>query len=181
MKSLKVSTVLVVTFLVGALALAGGSVSCGGGRLMPKSTVSVGTSNAQTAFYASLMAVNKYRYPFEEVDATAGVIRTGQVSAKGGWFAFHIQVQATGEILIDPVTNLERATANGVFVPRGVVSRANNIAQQISKTITTKSDEQIVLEGEALHQQVIQGLAVVATPAPVVPGAAEAGTAVPAD
>lgn len=174
MKSLKVSTVLVVTFLIGALAFAGGSVSCGGGRLMPKSTVSVGTSNAQTAFYASLMAINKYRYPFEEVDATAGVIRTGQITTKGGWFAFHIQVQATGEVLIDPVTNLERATANGVFVPRGVVSRANNIAQVISKTVTTKSEAQIVLEGEVLHQQVIQGLAVAgaAIPAPVAPGGA---------
>ena len=80
---------------------------------------------------------------------------------------------------------MERATANGVIVPRGIVSRANNVARLISKFVTAKSDEQLALEGETLHQQILVGMgateAVVVVP--VAPGSAvvvpEAGTASP--
>ncbi|MBW2260915.1 MAG: hypothetical protein JRG91_03000 [Deltaproteobacteria bacterium] len=175
--------------LLAAVLVASGSVSCGG-RMMYKSTVHVGTTDTQTAFYAALIVVNKYRYPFETVDAGAGVIRTAHINAgKGRWFAFNIQIQPTGEILIDPVTNMEKATANGVLVPRGIVSRANNIARLISKTVSTKNSAQIALEGETIHQQILGGMAVAGSvsPAPaaiVSPGAPSAapgqGVAVPA-
>ncbi len=135
--------------------------------MMYKSTVHVGTTNTQTAFYAALIVVNRYRYPFETVDASTGVIRTGQINAgKGRWFAFNIQVQPTGEVVIDPITNMEKAAANGVLVPRGVVSRANNIARLISKVVSTKSADQIALEGETIHQQILGGLAVAGSAAP---------------
>jgi hypothetical protein len=179
-----------VTFLLlAAILVAGGSTSCGG-RMMYKSTVHVGTTDSQTAFYAALIVVNKYRYPFETVDAGSGLIRTAQINAgKGRWFAFNIQVQPTGEIVIDPLSNMEKAAANGVLVPRGVVSRANNIARHISKLVTSKGSDQIALEGETIHQQILGGLAVAesAAPAPaavVAPGqpaaAPEEGVAVPA-
>jgi hypothetical protein len=173
--------------LLAAVLVASGSASCGG-RMMYKSTVHVGTTSTQTAFYAALIVVNRFRYPFETVDAGSGLIRTGHVDAgKGRWFAFNIQVQPTGEIIIDPLTNMEKATANGVLVPRGVVSRANNIARHISKVVSTKSSEQIALEGETIHQQVLGGLAVAEVAAPgtvVAPGAPasapEEGVALPA-
>lgn len=179
--------VMTAGLLVAVLA-ASGSVSCGG-RMMYRSTVEVGTTNPQTAFYAAIMAVNKYRYPFEQVDAGAGVIRTAQIGAgKGRWYAFHIQVQPTGAVLVDPVTNMEKATGSGVLVPRSVVSRANNIARLISKTVSSKSEQQIALEGEMLHQQILGGMAVAGSAAPaavpVAPGTAvtapEEGVAVPA-
>jgi hypothetical protein len=148
--------------LLAAVLVASGSVSCGG-RMMYKSTVHVGTTDTQTAFYAALIVVNKYRYPFEIVDAGAGLIRTGQIDAgKGRWFAFNIQVQPSGEIVIDPLTNMEKAASGGVLVPRGVVSRANNIARHISKVVSTKSSQQIALQGETIHQQILGGLAVAA-------------------
>ena len=175
--------------LLAAVLVAGGSVSCGG-RMMYKSTVHVGTSDSQTAFYAALIVVNKYRYPFETVDAGSGLIRTAHIDAgKGRWYAFNIQVQPSGEIVIDPLTNMEKAAANGVLVPRGVVSRANNIARLISKVVSTKGADQIALEGETIHQQILGGMAVAesASPAPaavVAPGqpaaAPEEGVAVPA-
>jgi hypothetical protein len=179
-----------VTFvLLAAVLAASGIVSCGG-RMMYKSTVHVGTTDAQTAFYAALIVVNKHRYPFETVDAGSGVIRTGHVDAgKGRWFAFDIHVLPTGEIVIDPLSNMEKAAANGVIVPRGVVSRANNLARHISKLVSSKGSGQIALEGETIHQQVLGGMAVAesAAPAPaaiVAPGAPAAapveGVAVPA-
>jgi hypothetical protein len=181
--------------LLGAMLFMGGSVSCGP-RMMYKSTVHVGTTNPQTAFYAALMAVNTYRYPFEAVDASAGMVRTGQIQlGHGNWFQLVIQVQPHGEVLIDPVTNMERSNPNGVLVPRGIVSRANNVARLISRFVTQKSEEQIVLEGETLHQQILAGLAsggaaVVASPVagtavPLAPGAepssAVEGVALPAE
>jgi len=170
MKHRPSSTFLVVlaTSIVGVLLVAGGGVSCGP-RMMYKATVSVGTTNPQTAFYAALIAVNAYRYPFENVDATAGLVQTGQVQLGGGnWFAFNIQVQPTGEMLIDPVTNMERVTANGILVPRGIVNRAAAIARHVRRTVTVKTEEQIALEGETLHQQILQGMAAAGTAVPVV-------------
>lgn len=160
--------VVLATGVAMALLAAGGGVSCGP-RMMYKATVSVGTTNPQTAFYAALIAVNAFRYPFEHVDATAGVVQTGQVQLGGGnWFAFNIQVQPTGEMLIDPVTNMERATENGILVPRGIVNRAAAIARHVRRTVTVKTEDQIALEGETLHQQILQGMVAAGTAVPAV-------------
>ena len=104
MNGRKMSRVFVA---VSALALTtalmvSGSMSCGG-RWVHKSTIYVGTTDAQQAFYAALIAVNAYHYPFAEVDAASGRIVTGQVELGGGnWFSFNILVAPSGEVIIIP-------------------------------------------------------------------------------
>jgi len=168
-RSVQVAGVVAVVVL-SAMA----TVSCGP-RMMYKSTVTVGTTNPQTAFYAALLAVNHQHYPFALVDANAGVIQTAQISAgHGRWYAFHLQVQPTGEVSIDPLTNMEKVHGNGVVVPRAVVGRAATLGKQIRKISAVKSEQQIVAEGQILHQKIVAGVGTPVTTAVAVPVASPA-------
>lgn len=151
-----------------ALAFVGlvilGSISCGG-RWAHKSTVFVGTSDPQQAFYATLIAVNAYHYPFAQVDASSGHIVTGQMDlGNGRWYSFDIRVLPSGEVQIDPVTNMEKTHQGGVVIPRGVLNRANNIGRYVRKVFVEKSPQEIAAQGEQIHQSVLQGLAMAPTP-----------------
>jgi hypothetical protein len=135
------------------------SASCGG-RWAYKSTVHVGMNDPRQAFYAALIAVNSHHYPFAAMDAAAGEIVTGRMQLGGGnWYSFHIHVLASGEIRIDPVTNVEKPHANGVVIPRSVVNRANNLGRFIRKIVATRSPQEIASQGEQIRAGVAAGLA----------------------
>jgi hypothetical protein len=184
MNARKLSRVFVAgsALVLAIVMMASGSVSCGG-RWVHKSSIFVGTTDSQQAFYSALIAVNAYHYPFADVDASTGRIVTGQVDLGGGnWFSFNIQVAPTGEVQIDPVTNMEKPHQGGIIIPRGVLNRANNIGRYIRKVVVSKSPQQIALEGEQIHQSVLSGLAIVGADAvatPVVDDSASEGAAAP--
>ncbi len=152
-------TVVPALVVLVAISASATCASCGF-RWVYKSTIFVGTTDPQQAFYSALIAVNAYHYPFAEVDASAGRIVTGQVDlGSGHWCSFDIQVLPTGEVQIDPVTNWEKSHEGGVLIPRGVLNRANNIGRYIRKVVVEKTPEQIAVQGEGIHQSVLSGLA----------------------
>ena len=146
----------------------GGSAACT--DWMHKSTVSVGTTSPQTAFNVSLIALNTLHYTFADVQPGSGTIQTGPMDVgHGHWYSLSLRVLATGEVQIDPVTDLERATGEGVMVPEGIVERAATVAKLIRKLVVKKSEDQIASEGAVLLESIMAGMAATGSAAVVAP------------